>query len=151
MSDQGLATASPRGPGRPAKARPTRTPLGQRNRLTVPEGMIPKGMVGRWINDKDGRVKQALEAGYEHIASDEKTGDPRVADPSQMGSKVSKSVGGGTTAYLMAIPEDFYKEDQKAKQDRVDASERAMKAPPKGAKLAPDATGTAYGEGLTND
>jgi len=51
----------------------------------------------------------------------------------------------------MARPVEWYKEDQRRKQDAVDDSEKAMKAPPKGTKLRGGEVGEAYGPGLTND
>jgi hypothetical protein len=122
--------------------RPNRTPLHARNRLTVTDGTIPKGMTGRWINDKDDRVKAALEAGYEFVRGDVQVGDPNVSDASQLGSPVEKMVGGGTKAFLMMIPSELYADDQAEKQETVDASERAMK---------PNPGKHQYGAGLTND
>ncbi len=133
-----------------AKNRPKRVPIGQRNRLSLGGVVIPKGMVPRIFNDVDDRITGALEAGYQFIMSNGKLGDERCADPSKMGSFVTKSVGGGRIGYLMAIPEVYYKEDQAAKQKAVDESELAMKAPKPGTKLAEDAHGTVYGEGLTD-
>lgn len=129
-------------PRRERTNRPNRTPLHARNRLTVTDGTIPKGMTARWINDKDDRVKAALAAGYEFVRGDVQIGDPNVSDPSQIGSPVEKSVGGGTKAFLMMIPSELYAEDQAEKQEAVDESERAMR---------PNPGKHQYGAGLTND
>jgi hypothetical protein len=112
--------------------------------------VIPKGMVPRIINDVDDRINAAMEAGYSFVMSNGKLGDERCADPSKIGSFVTKSVGGGRVGYLMAIPEAYYKADQAAKQKEVDDSELAMKAPKTGAKLVEGGQGTVYGEGLTD-
>lgn len=145
------AKTRPVGKDSRAKDRPKRVPLAQRNVISLNGINVPKGMVPRLFNDVDSRINDALAAGYQFVMSDGKLGDERCADPSKMGSFVTKSVGGGRVGYLMAIPEEYYKEDQQAKQRRVDESELAMK-PKK--KLVPDQkgdpSGEAYGEGLTN-
>lgn len=120
--------------------RPERTPLGQRNRLTF-KSMDPN-FEYRVINDIDGRLQAAQEAGYEFVTSDETLGDTRAAEATKMGAKVSKPVGGGTTGYLMRIPKEFYDADQQAKADRLKAQEQAMK---------PDKAKGEYGPGLTNE
>lgn len=133
--------------------RPQRVPLAQRNVISLNGIKVPKGMKVRLFNDVEDRIPAAMAAGYSFVMSDGKLGDERCADPSKMGSFITKKVGGGRMGYLMAIPEEFYNEDQKAKQDAVDASEKAMKPRP-GAKLVPDErgdpSGTVYGAGLTD-
>lgn len=105
--------------------RPKRTPLGLRNVLTAE---TRDGYVRRWFNDTDDRIERAKEAGYtEVIKSSAKVGDEMAGADSQMGSLVSKSVGGGMRAVLMEIPEEFYREDQEAKQERVDAREAGLR------------------------
>ena len=157
MSSEQNAGQEPRKPGRPPGAsraanRPKRTPLGQRSRLSLNGVEIPKGMVGRVINDKPGRIQEALEAGYRFIMSDGQLGDERCSDPTKMGSYVTKHVGSVMTAYLMAIPKEFYDEDQAAKQQRVTESEKAMKAPPKKLQFeGKPGDGTVYGPGLTDE
>lgn len=119
--------------------RPTRTPLGARNRLTF-KGLDP-AFNYRVINDQDDRLARAQEAGYEFVESSEKLGDPRVAEASAIGSAVSKPVGGGVTGYLMRIPKEFYDEDQAAKEARIKETELAMQ---------PDKAKNQYGDGLNN-
>jgi len=137
------------------QGRPKRVPLSQRNVISLNGIKVPKGMVPRLFNDVDNRINDALAAGYQFVMSDGKLGDERCSEPSKMGSYVTKSVGGGRVGYLMATPEEFYNEDQAAKQRQVDASEAAMKPPKKGSKQVPDQkgdpSGELYGEGLTND
>lgn len=124
-----------------AKKRPQRTPLGARNRLTV-SGKDPN-FVYRWINDQEDRVERAKEAGYELVPkSGHAVGDPRAAEASPMGAFTSKAVGGGTTAYLMRIPKEYYEEDQAAKQSALAETERGMK---------PKTAQGQYGEGLTKE
>lgn len=125
-----------------AQNRPKRTPLGQRNRLTFTGAQDPN-YVYRVINDQGDRLQQALDGGYEFVASDEKLGDNRVAEGSALDSRVSKPVGNGVRGFLMRIPKDFYAEDQKTKQHSIDEVEKAMK--PEKSNIE-----KAYGEGLTN-
>jgi hypothetical protein len=112
-------------------------------------------MVPRIFNDVDNRINDAMAAGYQFIMSDGKLGDERCSEPSKLGSYVTKSVGGGRVGYLMAIPEEFYKEDQAVKQAQVDASEAAMRKPNLKSRQVEDQegdpAGKVYGEGLTND
>lgn len=128
-----------RATNRPDRSKSTRVPLGNRARLSF--NNLEEGYVYRVINDVDDRIKRAEAAGYEFVESESSLGETRVADASKMGAKVSKPVGGGMTGYLMRIKKDWYDEDQKAKQARIDDTESAMK---------PDKKQNQYGEGLTN-
>ena len=118
--------------------RPSRTPLGARNRLSFSN--LDPNFVYRVINATDDRLERAQEAGYEFVESKQRLGDPDVMDAAPLGANVSKPVGGGTTGYLMRIPREFYEEDQKAKADRINEIENATK---------PDRQKGEYGEGLT--
>jgi len=107
------------------KKRPKRVPLGTRNVLKYPKR---PGYVRRVVNDVEDRIQRFKEAGYEIVQKkDLPSGDPRAGDASQMGMPVSKSVGNGVKGVLMEIPEEWYKEDQKRKQDKIKADEMAMK------------------------
>lgn len=108
-----------------AKKRPKRVPLGTRNVLKYPER---KGYIRRVVNDVEDRIQRFKQAGYEIVQKkDLPSGDPRAGDASQMGMPVSKNVGNGVKGVLMEIPEEWYIEDQKAKQDKLLAQEAAMK------------------------
>ena len=84
-----------------------RLPLGQRKaRLAYP----PRpGFVRRWLNDEPGRIFDAENGGYAKVI-DSESGVPvhRIVG-------VAKA-GGGLSAYLMEIPEEFYNEDFLLKQ-----------------------------------
>ena len=121
-------------------SRPTRTPLGARNRLTF--GAQDPNFVYRVINDQDDRIKLAQEAGYEFVTGDAQLGDKRVAEGGKIDSRVSKPVGNGVRGFLMRIPREYYVEDQAAKAARIDETEKAMK---------PNASKHEYGAGLTNE
>lgn len=122
-----------------AHNRPKRTPLGQRNRLSF--GSQDPNFVYRVINDQDERLKQAQEAGYEFVVSDEQLGDKRAAEGGKIDSRVSKPVGNGVRGFLMRIPKEYYTEDQDAKMSKIDEMEKSLK---------PDKKAGQYGEGLTN-
>lgn len=109
-----------KGPG----GRPIRIPLGTRNVLTAPKRT---GYVRRFVNDEKDRVQQFGEAGYNIVRDDIEIGDPKAGKETQVGSAVGKAVGQGVRTVLMEIKEEWYQEDQKAKQDRIDAGEKDMK------------------------
>lgn len=123
-------------------ARPKRTPLGARNRLTF--GAQDPNFVYRVVNDQDERLQQAQEAGYQFVESEVPLGDKRVAEGGKVDSRVSKPVGNGVRGFLMRIPKEYYTEDQKVKMDAVDETEKAMK--PEKSRIE-----KAYGDGLTNN
>ena len=110
-----------------ASARPTRSSLSVRNRLSV-KGK-EDGFVYRIVNDVDDRVERLQEAGYE-VCTKEHTGavgDKRVDNTSSVGSATHFSVGQGTKAVVMRIREDWFKEDQETKQQNIDSLEASMK------------------------
>ena len=107
--------------------RPARTPLAQRNRLFIKNKEA--GFQYRIVNDTDDRVELMKEAGWE-IVPDAKvgaTGDKRVDGASSLGSVAYISVGQGTKAVVMRIPDEWYQEDQRAKQAQVDEVESTMR------------------------
>ena len=107
-----------------AQGRPKRIPIGTRNVLTYPP--IP-GYVTRVVNDVEDRIARFKEAGYEVVTREEiGLGDPACGVSGSVGSEVSKPVGAGRRGVLMKIKEEFYKEDQAAKQTHVDAGEDGL-------------------------
>lgn len=102
-----------------------RTPIGQRNKLTV-LGKDPSYEY-RIVNDTGDRIGQFQEAGWELVdAADVKIGDRRVDVASSEGSKAQISVGSGQKAFVMRIQKDWYQEDQVIKQREVDLTEQSM-------------------------
>ena len=89
-----------------------------------------RGMVPHWFNDTDGRVEQALSAGYTFVKPEyaRSLGHSAIHEGNtDVGAKVSKIVTKGKDlvmrAYLMEIKKEFYDEDYAAKQvinDKVD-------------------------------
>lgn len=100
-----------------------RVPMHQRQPLNV-EGRDPN-FEYRIVNDTPGRVDRFKLAGW---VPDEATtvGDSRAGKASQMGSVSGAPVGRGTNGIVMKIPKGLYKEDQIAKQKKVDESEELM-------------------------
>jgi hypothetical protein len=109
------------------KERTRRTPInGTRSRLSV-RGKEP-GYVYRIVNDTDDRVQTLQEMGYE-IVTDSKVsvGDKRIANPTQEGSPIKVSVGQGVNAYIMRQKQEWFDEDQAAKNAKNDELEAQMK------------------------
>jgi hypothetical protein len=124
---------------KPENSRPTRTPLGARNRLTF-DNRDP-AYVYRVINDVDDRIERAKAAGYEHVDSDGSLGDERAGEAKKLTRRVKKPVGNGINGYLMRIKREWYDEDQAEKHRRINESERAIR---------PNTSKGQYGEGLTD-
>jgi hypothetical protein len=121
------------------KSRISRTPVGQRNILTV-SGKDPDYEY-RIVNDTGDRIATFQDAGYELVeASSVRVGDKRVNNPAPEGTKAQVSVGQGDKAFVMRIHKDLYKEDQEAKLQRVRQLEESIKTP----------SGADYGSVTTN-
>lgn len=106
---------------RDESGRNTRVPLGvARAKLSVPQR---PGYVRRWINDSEGRLLQAEQAGYQYALDQSlQIGAPDIDNENRdLGARVSRVVDKttGQKAYLMEIPADFYSEDQAAKARQV--------------------------------
>ena len=107
-------------------SRVTRTPVSQRNILTV-KGKDP-AYEYRIVNDVEDRITQFLEAGYEIVQNDTvEVGDKRASTGTPVGSAKQLSVGGGTKAFVMKIKKEWYDEDQNAKLRLVSAQENSIK------------------------
>ena len=116
------------GQGRPSEAsratnRPKRVPIGTRDVLTF--ARIP-GYKTRVVNDVEDRIERFKAAGYEIVKSDEMLGDRACGVSGSIGSEVSKPVGAGRKGVLMKIREDWYAEDQAAKQARITEGEQQL-------------------------
>jgi hypothetical protein len=149
----GMNDAEPKRRGRPPKDGPDREAREPRSELRAEPGRrariplgtpqtklgakVPKGMVGRWVNDVGARVQQALNAGYEFINDAGTTGSRESGRVQIVGVKEDGSPMHG---YLMAIPEDWHKEDQAAKQKPLDAFEAEIR---RGIPQGADAQGEA--------
>lgn len=82
----------------------------------------------RFVNDAGARISNFQSAGYEFVTDDSlKVGDSRVFDPSDIGSAKCVTSNDGTKSYLMRIKKEYYEEDQAAKAQHIDETEKAMK------------------------
>ena len=108
--------------------RPKRVPISTRNVLTAPKR---DGFKRRFVNideEKEGwdRVERFQNAGYSIVEGDVQIGNKRIAESSQKGSAVIRSVGGGLKGILMEIKNEWYKEDKAEKQAAIDNVEQSM-------------------------
>lgn len=121
-----------------------RTPIGQRNVLTAPKR---DGFVRRYVNiDDNGRIDMFKEAGWKIVDESTCMGDANAGTASQLGTVASKPVGGGRKAVLMEIRDDWYKEDQAAKDARLKENERGLLKDQNG--QVPNQSNL-YGEGIS--
>ena len=106
--------------------RPKRKPL-HRKRLLEAEKR--EGFVRRWVNEEIGAIEAYQEAGYTLVLDkNADASDKRAQEASQIGSVTRRVVNknrdaSAKTAVLMEIPEEYYKEDQAAKQLDLDELE----------------------------
>ena len=106
--------------------RPTRTPVGRRNILSV-KGK-EAGYEYRIVNDEFDRIDTFKEAGWEVVSnSDVSVGDKRVAASTTPGSAAQVNVGGGAKGVVMRIKQDWYDEDQAAKRAQVKETEDQLR------------------------
>ena len=105
-----------------------RIPLGKRNVLTYPKEDQDPNFSYRVVNDEPGRIKMFRDAGWEVVEKQTGAiGDPQVGVSEQVGSIVTKAVGGGKVGYLMRIKKKFYDEDQETKANNIRELEDGLK------------------------
>jgi hypothetical protein len=79
------------------------------------------GFYYHWMNEEENDFLQLKNDGYAFV--DDKNKEPRdAASPSEDGTIVKRSVGGGKYAYLMCIPQEWkdeYDREKQAENDRV--------------------------------
>lgn len=134
----------PRDETREETGRKKRVPLGVATAKL--NGKVPKGMVGRHFNDTPGRIAAALEAGYVFVNDDsETTGSKESARVDRVGVGDD---GRPLMGILMAIPAEYYEEDQAAKQVPVDEIDAVIKrGTPQGAEAQDQ--GAFYNAGIS--
>lgn len=125
-----------------AKKRPERTPVGRRDVLTTEQR---PGYKRRIINDEPGRLQMFLDAGYS-VVDNEKIGDDNAGKSTALGSHASVSVGDGKNGYLVEIKDEWYQEDQAAKEAQIKEKEQGILLDENG--NAPDPKHV-YGEGVS--
>jgi len=87
-----------------------------------------------WLNDREGRIQTAVDAGYEFVKPAE-VGNTQINVTERggdLGDRVRQYVGideAGSPlyAYLMKIREDWYEEDQASMQERNDMVDDAIR------------------------
>lgn len=108
--------------------RPHRTPVGQRNKISVRDRdpNYHYRLVSVNLEADPDRLEDFKAAGYEIVPSDKAgpIGDKQVDKPSAVGSAGLISVGQGTKQVLMRQHKDNYIADQAAKQAQIDATEQ---------------------------
>ena len=108
--------------------RPRRTPVGQRNKISVRDRdpNYHYRLVSVNLEADPDRLEDFKAAGYEIVPSDKAgpIGDKQVDKPSAVGSAGLISVGQGTKQVLMRQHKDDYIADQLAKQAQIDATEQ---------------------------
>ena len=111
-----------------AEARPQRReriPVsGPRDILTVTQK--DPNYTYRWVKDLPGRIQRFLDAGYDIVNHETEVGQRAVDTGSRLGSAVTR-LDGINTLVLMRIPNEWYNEDQEAKQRVLDAQEEALR------------------------
>ncbi len=120
--------------------RKARIPVASNRAPLVYRGLDNKNFYHRWVLDRDDRIAQFTDAGYEFAPPNGKVvGDPSIKTQEQDGSRVTKAAGfGGLKLILMRLPIKFYNEDQQAKQREVDALEDSMRRPGTGKIVGKD-------------
>lgn len=117
----------------PRAKRPVeRTPVhGSRDLLTV-RGK-KDDLVYRWVLDKDEngqRIFMFRNAGYEFVKGDEvQVGQSLVYNSENVGSLVRIPDKAGGYMFLMAIPKEWYDEDQMVKQNSIKMEEASIIQP----------------------
>lgn len=104
-----------------------RTPVGQRNILSV--SGKEAGYHYRFVNDAGDRIQsEFLDNGWEVVKNEDvRIGDKRLGAAQSIDSAARASVGKGEQAVLLRIREDWYQEDQEAKQVYVNKTEEALR------------------------
>lgn len=88
---------------------------------------VPKGYVGRWVNDEDDRVQQLEDRGYRVYTKGDLSSDDGLVEGSDgVGSAMTKNMGKGTKGVFMIQKQGYYEEDQADKQKQVDDVERTI-------------------------
>lgn len=110
------------------ETRPTRVPLdGPRNLLTIPQHLEKPGVHYTWQHEVD--VPRFQAAGYDFVTDPIAVGDPTVNTTSRINAPGNSVVlrYKGDVLYLLAIPEEWYNEDQQRMEDQRKATEDQMR------------------------
>lgn len=81
----------------------------------------------RWVLDVGNRTRKFQKAGYEFVTHEVLVGDARSGTPEGLGSAVEALSGNGSQKLvLMRIKQEYYNEDQEAKELETKALEAGM-------------------------
>ncbi len=105
-----------------------RKPVGQRQRLEIINR--EPGRVYRLIDSDQYRVEMFKDAGYRVEDINNHVYRSRLDQGGKSDNVLH--VGGGKTQVLVSIEQEYYDEDQAAKQAQIDAAEAAIKKPSEG-------------------
>lgn len=142
MSD--IQTEPKRGPGRPRidraeevqTARRRREGMGaERNmKLHVPEQAKDPNFTYRWVNDRQGRVRQLTKQDdYEVVSSTELTGGDRETLTGTAEGTVMTRTGDsriGESVVLLKKPKNYYESDKAEEQKAIDARDAVLRKGP---------------------
>ena len=115
--------------GRPVVDRSARVSTGGfHQKLTV--NNLPDGVVPRWTTEKN--IEKRKGQGYMFLHDpdkESKVGDGDKNNNTDLGSTISMVTDSetGEKSYLMAQAKEFYDDDQRAKQSKIDEIEDAIK------------------------
>lgn len=106
--------------------RAKRTPVGGARDILTVMNKDPNYVYRFVLSDIPGRVERFKQGGYEVVVDDLEVGQRTVDRQTKLGSAVTAHAGSGRQYVLMRILREWYEEDQKAKQDKVNALEHSM-------------------------
>lgn len=108
-------------------------------KLHIPEELKDKNFTYRFVNDRPGRVRQlTVQDDWDVVDAAKLGADPEPEKNTAEGTVVNR-VGDKVTGERMVLlrkPKDFFEEDKKAKQAKLDELDKAMRVGP-----APNAEG----------
>lgn len=128
-----------RGPGRPPRAevvqqgRRRREGMGaERNmKLHVPEGAKDPNFTYRWVNDRQGRVRQLTKQDdYEVVSATELTGgDSETLTGTAEGTVMTRTGDSriGESVVLLKKPRNYYESDKAEEQKAIDARDAVLR------------------------
>lgn len=101
-------------------------------KLFIPESAKDPNFVHRWVNAREGRIKSMYEDDWDVVSITQLNGGDDPGKNLSEGTNVSR-VGNQTTGEGMVLlrkPKEFYEEDQKAKQAKLDELDKTMRQGP---------------------
>lgn len=103
-----------------------RVPVGMRDPLKT--GGLDPNYQYRHVRGNPDRLQMFLDGGYEFVEDEQAIADAGIIKASKMGSRISSPSGDSSDRlFLMRIQRELYEQDQKLKQQKVDALEDNLK------------------------